>query len=146
MIIIEMTNEHISSVLEIERDSFTHPWSESSFLSELNKDSSFLYVALDDKEKEVIGYAVMSTVLDEGSLLDIAVSKEYRKQGVAKALFSKLLEVAYENKLSFITLEVRASNTSAKALYDKLGFECVAVRKNYYSKPIEDAILMTKYL
>lgn len=143
MIITEMTAEHLSDVLSIERSSFTHPWSEKSFSEELDKDSSYLFVAVENDE--VVGYAVLDTVLDEGSLLDIAVDSNHRRKGVAKALFSKLFEKASKKNLSFITLEVRSSNCSAIALYESLGFEVVAVRKNYYSKPTEDAVLMTKY-
>ena len=87
----------------------------------------------------------MSTVLDEGSLLDICVDEKFRRKGVAKALFEKLLEVACDLSLAFITLEVRASNVSAVKLYESLCFEKVAIRKNYYSKPTEDAVLMTRY-
>ncbi|MDO4747852.1 MAG: ribosomal protein S18-alanine N-acetyltransferase [Eubacteriales bacterium] len=144
MIISKMTKEHLSGVVEIENSSFTHPWSFDSFASEVDKDSSCCYVALSDDR--VIGYAVLNFVLDEGSLLLIAVDKSYRRQGVAKALFTKLMDIAKEKSLSFITLEVRASNESAQAFYLSENFEVVAVRKNYYSKPTEDAVLMTKYL
>ncbi len=143
MIIEKMTSEHLASVMRIERESFTHPWSEESFLSELNKPTSHLFVATDNNE--VVGYAVLDLVLDEGSLLIIAVDKNHRKKGIAKALISVLEDVAKEKELSFITLEVRASNESAINLYTSQGFTEVAVRKNYYSKPIEDAVLMTKY-
>lgn len=143
MIIKKMKNEHLCSVMRIERESFTHPWSEESFLSELSKPSSHLFVATENDE--VLGYAVLETVLDEGSLLIIAVDKNHRKKGIAKALISVLEDVAKEKELSFITLEVRASNESAINLYHSQGFEKVAVRKNYYSKPTEDAVLMTKF-
>lgn len=138
-----MTKQHLSQVLSIERDSFTHPWSEGAFVAELEKSSSHCIVAiLNDK---VVGYAVLGVVLDEGSLLDIAVDKAYRRQGVAKLLFDELLRIANDTKLSFITLEVRNSSTPAISLYKAMGFERVAVRKNYYSSPVEDAVLMTKY-
>lgn len=143
MIITKMNETHLKAVMEIEQNSFSHPWSENSFSDEMKKDSSYLFVAL--QNDEVIGYAVMATVLDEGSLLDIAVSKNHRRKGVAKELFATLCDIAKEKKLSFITLEVRSSNESARKFYEKSGFECVAIRKNYYSKPIEDAVLMTKY-
>lgn len=143
MIIEKMTAEHLLSVMRIERESFTHPWSEDSFAGELRKPASHLFVATDNDE--VVGYAVLETVLDEGSLLIIAVDEKYRRKGVAKMLFSQLEEIAKEKDLSFITLEVRVSNESAIKFYDSQGFEKVAVRKNYYSKPLEDAVLMTKY-
>ena len=84
-------------------------------------------------------------MLDEGNLLDIAVDEKYRRQGIARKLFKELFKVADEKKLSFITLEVRESSTPAISLYEAHGFERVGVRKNYYSKPTENAVLMTKY-
>lgn len=143
MIITKFEYEHLDAVCNIEHSSFSHPWSRQSFEDELKKSNSHMFVCIENDE--VIGYAVMTTILDEGDLLDIAVSEKHRRKGVAKALFEKLLEVAKEKQLSFITLEVRASNSSAIALYEYMGFEHVAVRKNYYSKPTEDAVLMTKY-
>ncbi len=143
MIIENMTKEHLVEVLKIENESFTHPWSEESFKSELEKDSSVKIVALENNK--VLGYAVLETILDEGSLLIIAVSPLHRKKGIAKALFNRLEEIRAQKKLSFITLEVRSSNESAIALYKKKGFETIAVRKGYYSKPVEDAVIMTKY-
>ena len=143
MNINRMCEHHLDDVLSLEQRSFSHPWSRQGFVDELKKDSSYLFVA--EKNDEVIGYCVMSTVLDEGSLLDICVDSNYRRQGVAKALFDKLSEVASILPLAFITLEVRASNIGAISLYSSLGFEKVAVRKAYYSKPVEDAVLMTRY-
>ncbi|MBE6824808.1 MAG: ribosomal-protein-alanine N-acetyltransferase [Ruminococcaceae bacterium] len=143
MIIRKMQEQHLDAVLDIEENSFSHPWSRVSFEDELKKENSYVFVALEDEK--VIGYCVMNVVLDEGNLLDIAVDKNHRRSGVAKELFYKLFEVASEQKLSFITLEVRVSNEGAIKLYDALGFTQVAVRKNYYSKPSEDAVLMTKY-
>lgn len=143
MIITEFEARHLNEVVAIENRSFTHPWSRDSFVTELNKDSSHKFVATDNDK--VIGYAVMDVVLDEGSLLIIAVDEQYRRKGVAKALFSKFEQVAQTSNLQFITLEVRSSNSGAVALYESLGFDKIAVRKNYYSKPVEDAVVMTKY-
>ncbi|MBQ8056754.1 MAG: ribosomal protein S18-alanine N-acetyltransferase [Ruminococcus sp.] len=143
MIICKMTQEHLCGVMEVEHNSFTHPWSENSFMDEINKDSSFCYVAL--QNDTVVGFAVLETVLDEGNLLDIAVDEKHRRQGVARELFKELFKVADEKKLSFITLEVRESSIPAISLYEAHGFEKVGVRKNYYSKPTENAVLMTKY-
>lgn len=143
MIIENMEKKHLSGVLKIEESCFTHPWSKESFESELRKAESYKFVALENGE--VIGFAILDIVLDEGNLLDIAVDRNHRRKGVARALFEKMLEKAQEKELSFITLEVRISSTPAIALYEAMGFEKVGVRKNYYSKPTEDALLMTKY-
>ncbi|MBR2714817.1 MAG: ribosomal protein S18-alanine N-acetyltransferase [Ruminococcus sp.] len=143
MKIVSMTKEHLEGVLVVENNSFTNPWSEESFLSELEKETSINLVAL--KDEKVVGYAVLSTVLDEGDLLDIAVDENFRRQKIASALFEKIFETALERKLSFITLEVRESSVPAIKLYQSRGFETVGIRKNYYHKPTENAVLMTKY-
>ena len=88
----------------------------------------------------------MSYVLDEGYISNVAVSAEYRRQGIADALINKLCERAEELDLSFVTLEVRKSNDPAIALYSKYGFVPVGERKNYYEQPRENALLMTKYM
>ncbi len=93
----------------------------------------------------VAGYAVLSSVLDEGSLDNIAVSPAYRRRGIADALLGDILRQAREQALASVTLEVRASNAPAIALYRKHGFAEVGRRRNYYEKPREDAILMTSF-
>lgn len=143
MIIKVMEEKHLSGVLSVEQKSFTHPWNENSFLEEIKKENSFCFVALENDN--VVGFAVLEVVLDEGNLLDIAVDESYRRKGIARELFKELLKVAEEKKLSFITLEVRESSIPAISLYEAHGFEKVGVRKNYYSKPLENAVLMTKY-
>ncbi len=143
MIVTNMEESHLLEVMEVENSSFTNPWSKESFCEELKKESSYKFVAL--VGDMVVGFAILDTVLDEGNLLDIAVCENFRRKGVANALISRLFEVASEKDLSFITLEVRESSSPAIALYEKSGFEKVAVRKNYYHKPTENAVLMTKY-
>lgn len=142
MKVCRMTQLHLDEVLCIEERSFTHPWSKESFSEELEKQGSYKLVALESNK--VVGFAVLDTVLDEGNLLDIAVDENYRRKGVARLLMNELFKVAEEKSLSFITLEVRESSLPAIALYETFGFERVGMRKNYYSKPGENALLMTK--
>ena len=94
----------------------------------------------------VIGYAVLSSVLDEGSLDNIAVGPDHRRRGVADALLDAAIAWGRERALAFITLEARSSNAPAISLYAKHGFVPVGRRPNYYEKPREDAILMTLVL
>lgn len=143
MIVAKMEEKHLNEVIEIENKCFSTPWGKESFCDELRKENSFKFVALDSEK--VIGFAILETVLDEGNLLDIAVDENFRRNGVAKALIEELFKVAVKNELSFITLEVRESSLPAITLYEKTGFEKVALRKNYYHKPTENAVLMTKY-
>lgn len=91
----------------------------------------------------ILGYAGLLVVLDEGYITNVAVRPEYRRQGIAGELLGVFRRFAEGNRMAFLTLEVRDSNASARALYAKHGFSEVGVRKNYYDHPKEDAVIMT---
>ena len=139
-----MTSGHLDDVYIIETECFSHPWSRQSIEDELNNETSLFLVA--KEENEVIGYIGMSIVIDEGYIFNVAVRESYRNKGVATALINELVTYGKKNNFSFITLEVRESNLPAISLYSKFGFIKAGERKNYYSNPKENAILMTKYL
>lgn len=139
-----MTSGHLDDVYIIETECFSHPWSKQSLEEELNNETSLFLVA--KEENEVIGYIGMSIVIDEGYIFNVAVRESYRNKGVATALINELVTYGKKNNFSFITLEVRESNLPAISLYSKFGFIKAGERKNYYSNPKENAILMTKYL
>ena len=143
MKIEKMTKEHLESVYIIETECFSHPWSKQSLENELNNDTSLFWVATENND--VIGYIGMSVVIDEGYIFNVAVSETYRKKGVGSALINEIVTYGKKNNLCFITLEVRESNMNAQSLYSKFGFIKVGERKNYYSEPKENAILLTKY-
>jgi len=136
-----MTAEHIPEIAAIERSCFSDPWSEGLFQEVLWNDAAVMVVA-EGEDGAVMGYAELSVVLDEGTLDNVAVAPEYRRQGVADAMLSAFVRFG-RAKLAFLTLEVRESNIPAITLYQKHGFRAVGRRKNYYSDPLEDAILMT---
>lgn len=139
----KMTAAHLDGVLKIENSCFVHPWSRQSLESELNNENSVFIAAVDDGT--VIGYIGMSVVIDEGYIFNVAVNENHRQKGVGSALIEALVTYGKKNNLYFITLEVRESNISARSLYSKFGFVKVGERKNYYSSPAENAVLMTKY-
>ena len=143
MKIERMTAQHVDAVLEIENECFSHPWSRQSIESELANKTSVFYTALEGDE--VAGYIGMSTVLDEGYIFNVAVSAKHRKKGIGSALIQELVRYGKKNNFAFLTLEVRESNEKARSLYSKFGFIKVGERKNYYSDPVENAVLMTKY-
>ena len=143
MKIERMTAQHVDAVLEIENECFAHPWSRQSIESELENKNSVFYTALEGDE--VAGYIGMSTVLDEGYIFNVAVSAKHRKKGIGSALIQELVTYGKKNNFCFLTLEVRESNENAISLYLKFGFIKVGERKNYYSDPVENAVLMTKY-
>ena len=106
-------------------------------------DDRHIFIAAADGD-EVLGYVGMMHVVDEGYISNVAVAPEHRRHGIADALILELLRRCTALGLSFVTLEVRAGNAPAIALYEKHGFSPVGRRKNYYDFPKEDAILMTK--
>ena len=141
--IVPMTGDHLDEVAELERICFTTPWSRNMLVEELQNDCAAFLVALDD-EDHVAGYAGLLVVLDEGYITNVAVRPECRRNGIAQKLLQVFLDFAQAHKLAFLTLEVRASNYGAIALYGSRGFRSVGRRKNYYEHPKEDAIIMTK--
>lgn len=140
--IVPMNADHLDEVAELERICFSVPWSRNMLAEELDNLLSAFLVALDDNDK-VMGYAGVQIILDEGYITNVAVRPECRRQGIAAKLLQVFLDFAKANKLAFLTLEVRASNYDAIALYGSRGFRSVGRRKNYYEHPKEDAIIMT---
>ena len=141
--IVPMTADHLDEVAELERVCFTTPWSRNMLAEELDNYLSAFLVALDDNDK-VAGYAGLQAVLDEGYITNVAVRPDCRRQGIAGKLLQVFLDFAKGNHLAFLSLEVRASNYDAIALYGSRGFRSAGRRKNYYEHPREDAIIMTK--
>ena len=138
-----MTAAHLDGVCAIENACFAHPWSRQSIEAELDNETSLFYVAVEDGQ--VVGYIGMSFVLDEGYIYNVAVKADCRKNGVGSALIQTLVTHCRKNNFAFLTLEVRESNAPARSLYEKFGFIKVGERKNYYSDPTENAILMTLF-
>ena len=143
MMIVSMTSDHVAQVAELERICFgTEAWSEKSVASELNNPLSFWLVAVDGER--VAGYVGSQTVLDESDMMNVAVHPDYRKQGIATALIVGLVEELRNRGSRCLTLEVRASNEHAISVYQKLQFQEVGRRKNYYRNPKEDALILRK--
>ena len=142
MKIVTMTADHVSQVAALEAVCFIDPWSEKSVASELNNPLSLWLVALDGDR--VAGYVGSQSVLGESDMMNVAVHPDYRRQGIAEQLCLALVEALKEKGNHCLTLEVRSSNEPAKALYEKLGFGQVGLRKNYYRNPREDALILRK--
>lgn len=134
---------YLEEITEIEKQVFAHPWSQESVKNLLEDEKSAVFIALE--ENKAIGYCGLNTVLDEGYITNIAVLENYRRRGTGQALVNALFTYSEDKKLAFLTLEVRKSNAPAINLYKKNGFEKVGERKDYYSSPKEDALLLTKY-
>ena len=142
--IVPMDASHLDAIAAIEKRCFSVPWSRNMLEEELYNDCAAYLVAEDETEK-VVGYAGIQVVLDEGYITNVAVLPEQRRGHIASMLLKVFFDFALAHDLSFITLEVRPSNAAAIALYEKFGFVEVGRRKNYYEKPKEDALIMTKY-
>ena len=142
--IISMNESHVASIAQLEKLCFSDPWSENSIATELNSRLSYWLVAVEDGE--VVGYIGSQSVLGESDMMNVAVHADHRRKGIAEALIDALSAGLRERGNVCLTLEVRASNEPAKALYEKLGFIQVGRRPNYYRNPKEDALILRKTL
>ena len=140
--IVPMDRSHIPQIAALERECFSDPWSER-LLEDALFDPQACFIAAEDEEGHVLGYAGLHAVLDEGYIDDIAVAPDAQRHGVASALLDVFCRFGAVN-LAFLTLEVRTSNTAAIALYEKFGFRQAGLRPGYYQKPREDALIMTR--
>lgn len=134
-----LTAEDLSVVAEIEKLCFSEPWSEKA-LSILLLPENVGVVALDGDR--VAAYGGMTTVLDEGSVANVATHPDYRRQGLGREIVGALQKEATSRGLSSVFLEVRVSNVAARRLYEKMGFSVIGVRKNFYRHPAEDGLAM----
>ncbi len=137
-----MRHTHVPAVAALEQACFSMPWSEYAISSELSNPISLWLVALEGDK--VVGYIGSQAVLDEADVMNVAVDPAYRRLGVASVLVNALIEALSRRQVRCLTLEVRASNEPAKALYEKLGFDLAGRRPNYYTAPKEDALILRK--
>ena len=142
MMFTEMKAEHVPQVAQLEKLCFADPWSEMSIASELRNIWSYWVVALDGDE--VVGYIGSQSSCDETDIMNIAVHPDCRRRGIAESLIDNLIKELKKRGSHALMLEVRVSNDPAIALYEKLGFQQVGRRKNYYRNPKEDALILRK--
>ena len=139
---ILMIERHVAAVAELDAACFSMPWSEFSIRSELTNPLALWLVAVDGDT--LVGYIGSQSVMGEADMMNVAVNPGYRRQGIGEKLITELISKLKENQVYALTLEVRASNEAAIALYDKLGFAQVGRRPNYYRKPTEDGLILKK--
>lgn len=140
--IAPMSLDTVEAVEVLEQECFSNPWSLDSLAEELSNPMAVFYTA--EADGAVAGYVGMHHIIDEGYITNIAVSERFRRRGIATALMKHILAYAEENDLRMVTLEVRRSNSAAIALYEGLDFEETGGRKDYYTNPTEDALIMTR--
>lgn len=141
----EMQDRDMEAVLAIEAQSFSSHWTHQQMVYELHE-NTFASLFVYEEDEIVLGYIDYWITFDTCQLASIAVSREARRKGIAKALMDEMIQAAEKKYCSVISLEVRVSNEPAKALYQRYGFVEASIRKNYYSDNHEDAILMVKGL
>lgn len=137
-----MQQEDLDTVAQIEQETFSMPWSKAGFASSLGRADTLYLSAFSDGE--LAGYCGLLQVLDEGEITNVAVKKSFRGQKIASRLMEELLKKGSRRGITFFVLEVRKSNHAAIRLYEKTGFSKAGIRKNFYEKPIEDAVIMSK--
>ena len=143
MISIKRMDEgHVRQIAALETLCFSQPWSENSIASELTNPLSVWLVA--EIDGALVGYIGSQSVLGESDVMNVAVSPDYRRQGIGEALVLALVEELKKLGNRCLSLEVRLSNLPARALYEKLGFAQVGRRPNYYRNPKEDALILRK--
>ena len=140
--IVTMTGCHVPQVAALEKECFIDPWSQRSVASELDNPLALWLVW--EEDGQVLGYVGSQTVLDETDMMNVAVSAQARRRGIAQALVEALVLRLKQRGSRCLTLEVRASNAPAICLYEKLGFRQVGRRPNYYSHPKEDGLILRK--
>lgn len=135
-----MRPDYIPQVAAIEAEVFSEPWTAKGFADALELSHTLFYAAC--VEGRAAGYCGLYLAADEGEVTNVAVSPPFRQNGIAQALVHRMLAEAYERGARRIFLEVRGSNEPAIALYRKLGFCVNGCRKNFYQRPVEDALVM----
>lgn len=142
--IVPMTAEHIEAIAALEAECFSTPWSKQSLSEELTNEAAHFLTAV--FENRVVGYLGILEISGESDITNVAVLPAYRRLGLANKLLETAVNEAKARGDEWITLEVRESNKAAQALYQKHGFAPIGERKNFYTKPAENAVLMRKEL
>lgn len=142
IIVREMLESDVSDVARLEEETFSMPWSQEAFLDMLkNENMTYLVV---DMNGEIIGGAGIRNILGDAEITNVVIKDVYRGHGYGKLLLTKLMDKGLEMGANAFTLEVRKSNTAAICLYTSCGFCQEGLRKNFYEKPREDALIMWK--
>lgn len=141
--ITPMLAEHSSQLAEIEKLCFSTPWSEKQILDELENPLAAYFVAMEGDT--AAGYIGSQTVLGEACVMNVAVHPDYRGRGISSRLMQALIDHCKATDCTLLTLEVRESNEPALGLYRSFGFALQGKRRNYYTDPREDALIMTLF-
>lgn len=138
-----MTEDDLDRVMEIELKCFTDPWNRAGFESSLKEKAAHLMVlASKDKSEYIAGYCCLYETLGDGDIVNVAIDPDMRKMGLGNRMIHELVIYGRSLKVERYFLEVRESNTAGIKLYEGLGFKAYGIRKNFYTMPTENAVLM----
>lgn len=140
MVIREMQAQDVEAVTALEAAYFTQPWKRHDFEDILTNPDRFYFVAVEDNE--VMGGCMLTDIVGEGDVSNVAVHEKYRRRGIAHALLEYMLQFGRKRGIRDFTLEVRQQNVAAQGLYEGLGFVSEGVRPNFYDKPKDNAVIM----
>lgn len=140
--IVSMSAKHLDALANLEKECFSSPWSRNALKEELQNELARFFVA--EKDGVAVGYVGMNLVCGEGYINNIAVDQKFRRNGIGKKLMQTLIKTAENENAEFVSLEVRQSNEPAIFLYKSLGFFEAGRRKDFYVKPVEDGLILTK--
>ncbi len=139
----QMQKEDLEEVTALEASCFSMPWKYNDFEEILTNPDRFYFVAVDDQTEKIIGGCMLTSIVGEGDISNVAVREEYRNNKIATALLAEIIEFGKAKcNITEFTLEVRSRNTAAIRLYEKAGFVSAGIRPNFYDKPKDDAIIM----
>ena len=145
IIVRRMESKDVDTVCKLEKEAFSMPWHKQSFLDMIENKNALYLVAVDSNTEEVIGCCGLLSIVGEGDISNVVVKKEFRNSGVGRELLKTILEIGKEDlNIEAFTLEVRIGNKPAINLYQSFGFISEGIRKNFYDKPKEDAMIMWK--
>ncbi len=138
----QMREEDLDQVAQLEAETFSTPWSRESLLSFWQREDTVFLAA--ERDGEIVGYCGYLQIFDEADILNVAVKEAYRNRRIGTRLVEKLIETGKDRGVSQFTLEVRQSNKRAIHIYEKMGFVSAGIRKNFYERPAEHAVIMWK--
>ncbi len=138
------TKKDIEAIVLLEKLSFSDAWTRRSLLETYEQKQSFITVA--EKSGNVVGYCIVYFVLDEGEIARIAVHPNEQHRGIGRRLLDYTCEICREKKIGSLMLDVRESNASARKFYEHCRFTKDGIRKNFYERPKENAVLMSKQI
>lgn len=144
MTLREMTAEDLDQVAGIEASLMSPPWTKEGFFSFLTKENTLFFVV--EEKGEILAYCGMLTVLDEADITNVVVCARRQGEGIGYFMLDGAMRIAADLGIRLFHLEVRQSNTRAIRLYTRAGFAPDGLRKNYYTDPVEDAVLMSRSL